>query len=270
MYAAGVERMGPAWRGTSVPHQVVILTQRSLRSLVGSPALVIVGLLQPMIILVLFSQVFSSIANTPAFAPGVSYIDFLLPAVLVMGAISSALQSGVGLVEDMRNGVINRFRAMPVAPFAIMVARSLTDATRYAVQLGLMVIIAALVFDFRPAGGIAGVATAWLLDIAVGWGLGWVFMALACWIRQAELIQTITSMLMFPLMFASSAYVPVQSLPGWLHYVAVVNPVSYAVDASRGFALGQPAVGAATAALLVVAALGTAGAAVAGWGFRRT
>jgi ABC-2 type transport system permease protein len=263
-------RKAQPWHGTGVLRQVLILTGRSLHALVSSPAIVVFGLIQPMVVLVLFSQVFSSISSTPAFAPGITYIDYLLPAVLVMGAMSSALTSGVGLVEDMRNGVINRFRAMPVAPFSIMGARSLADATRYAVQLGLMVIIAALVFDFRPPGGVPGVAVAWLLDIAIGWGIGWVFMAVACWVRQAELIQTITSMLMFPLMFASSAYVPIESLPGWLRVIAVVNPITYTVDASRGFALGHPVVNATVAALAVSAFLGSAGAVVAAKGFRRT
>src|SRR5437870_3203406 len=89
---------GGPWRGTSVPMQILILTGRSLRAVVSSRALVLLGLLQPLIMLILFSQVFASLANTSSFPAGVSYIDYLMPAVLVMGSLSVALQSGVGLL----------------------------------------------------------------------------------------------------------------------------------------------------------------------------
>ncbi|CCH28643.1 ABC transporter permease [Actinosynnema sp. NPDC047251] len=256
------------WRGTDFATQVLVLTQRSLRTLVSDPRMIVFSILQPLIMLTLFSQIFASIANTPGFPAGVSYIDFLMPAILVNTAMQSALQAGVGLVTDMKNGVLARFRSLPIRLGSVLVARSLSDLVRTAAQLVLMLLFAVTIFGFSPAGGIAGVAGALALALAVGWALGWIFLAIASWLRNAELMQTVGFLAMFPLMFASSAYVPVSGLPGWLQAIANVNPLTYAVDAARALALSHPVTG-------VVAALGTSAVlAVIGWvfavrGFRR-
>ncbi len=258
------------WRGTNILMQIVILTSRSLSAVVTSRGLVLVGLMQPLVILVLFSQVFSSLAKTSAFPPGVTYIDYLLPAVLVMGVLSAALQTGTGLVEDLRNGVIARFRTLPVAAVSVLLARSFADMVRQAIQLAIMLSLAAAIFGFRPRGGFLGVGSAWLVCIGVGWSLSWAFMALGVWIRNAELMSAVTAMAMFPLMFASSAYVPLSALPTWLRAVAIVNPMTYAIDASRGLVLGFPVGTDVLAALGVSGVLGVTGAILATRGFRRS
>lgn len=248
----------PRWRGTSVLNQITILTGRSLRALVSNPKLVIFSLLQPLIMLLLFSQIFGSMAGTANFPAGVSYINYLMPAILVTTGVGAALQSGTGLVMDMKNGVLGRFRSLPVSNISVLVARSMADLTRTAVQLLILLLAAVLLFGFSPAGGVLGVLFAFLLALAVSWALAWVFLAVAAWVRNAESMQTISILAMFPLMFASSAFVPVDSLPMWLRVVATVNPMTYAVDASRNLALAMP-VGsgvfgalAASAGLLIV------------------
>jgi ABC-2 type transport system permease protein len=222
--------------------------------------MVFFSLLQPLIMLTLFSQIFSSIANTPGFPAGVNYIDYLMPAILVNTAMQSALQAGVGLVTDMKNGVLARFRSLPIRMGSVLVARSLSDLVRTAIQLLVMMLFAVLVFGFSPAGGILGVGAALALSLLVGWGLGWVFLAIASWLRNAELMQTVGFLAMFPLMFASSAYVPISGLPGWLQTFANLNPLTHAVDAARGLALAQPVTGVAAAIItsLVIAAVGGA------------
>jgi ABC-2 type transport system permease protein len=249
-----------AWRGSGFGTQVLVLTQRSLRALVSDPRMVFFSLLQPLIMLTLFSQIFSSIANTPGFPAGVNYIDYLMPAILVNTAMQSALQAGVGLVTDMKNGVLARFRSLPIRMGSVLVARSLSDLVRTAIQLLVMMLFAVLVFGFSPAGGILGVGAALALSLLVGWGLGWVFLAIASWLRNAELMQTVGFLAMFPLMFASSAYVPISGLPGWLQTFANLNPLTHAVDAARGLALAQPVTGVAAAIItsLVIAAVGGA------------
>ncbi|MGM1057893.1 ABC transporter permease [Saccharothrix sp. Mg75] len=256
------------WRGTGFGTQVLVLTRRSLRALVGDPRMIVFSVLQPLIMLTLFSQIFASIAATPGFPPGVPYIDFLMPAILVNTAMQSALQAGVGLVTDMKNGVLARFRSLPINPGSVLVARSLSDLVRTAAQLVLMTLFAVLVFGFSPAGGAPGVLGALALSLAVGWGLGWVFLAIAAWLRNAELMQTVGFLAMFPLMFASSAYVPISGLPGWLQAVAGVNPLTGAVDAARALALAHPVTG-VVGALVTTAALAAAGWAVTVKGFRR-
>ncbi|GAA2671425.1 MULTISPECIES: ABC transporter permease [Actinosynnema] len=256
------------WRGTGFGTQVLVLTQRSLRALVSDPRMIIFSVLQPLVMLALFSQIFSSIAQTPGFPAGVDYIDYLLPAILVNTAMQSALQAGVGLVSDMKNGVLARFRSLPIRPGSVLVARSLSDLVRTTGQLLLMVLFAAVLFGFSPSGGVVGVGAALLLSLAVGWGLGWVFLAVGAWLRNTELMQTVGFLAMFPLMFASSAYVPVGNLPGWLQAVATINPLTHAVDAARSLSLAQPAEG-VLSALVATAVLAAAGWWAAERGFKR-
>jgi ABC-2 type transport system permease protein len=106
--------------------------------------------------------------------------------------------------------------------------------------------------------------------MAVSWGLGWVFLAVATWLRNAELMQNIGFLVMFPLMFASSAFVPVAGLPGWLQAVAHANPMTYAIGAARDLALGHAAGSSPAVAVGLVLALAAAGFAAARAGIRRT
>jgi ABC-2 type transport system permease protein len=268
----GIDDPSPAvgpWRGTNVATQIMVLTARSLRAIIRDPRMIIFSLLQPLVMLVLFSQIFASIAKTPGFPHGVSYIDYLMPAILVNTAMGSAVQSGVGLVTDMKNGVIARFRSLPIRLGSVLFARSLSDIVRTGIQLIVMLGFAALLFGFAPAGGMLGVLGAWALGLVVGWGLGWVFIAVAAWLRSAEMMQMVGFLLMFPLMFASSAYVPINGLPGWLQAVAHVNPMTYAVNASRNLALDLPVGGGVVAALATSCGLALIGALFAIRGFRR-
>jgi ABC-2 type transport system permease protein len=217
----------------------------------------------------LFSQIFSSIAKTPGFPAGVSYIDYLMPAILVNTAMGSAVQSGVGLVNDMKNGVLARFRSLPIRMGSVLVARSMSDVVRTGIQLIMMLIFATLVFGFSPSGGLLGVAAAWALGLVVGWGLGWLFIAAGAWLRNAEVMQMVGFLLMFPLMFASSAYVPISGLPGWLQVVAHVNPMTYAVNASRDLALSMPVGTGVISALATSLGLAAIGATLAIRGFRK-
>ena len=144
------------WHGSSYPTQVLVLTGRSLRALLRTPALVFFSILQPLIMLTLFSQIFGSITSTTNFPPGMSDINFLLPAILVNTAMQSSLASGIGLVQDMTNGVLARFRSLPIRPSTVLLARNLSDAVRTACQLVLMIGFGVLVFGFRPDGGVVG------------------------------------------------------------------------------------------------------------------
>ncbi|HEU5025048.1 MAG TPA: ABC transporter permease, partial [Spirillospora sp.] len=105
--------------------------------------------------------------------------------------------------------------------------------------------------------------------LAVGCCLGWIFIAIACWIRNTELVQSVAGLATFPLIFASNAFVPAGALPGWLRAVAAANPATYGIRAARSIALGEPALADAVTALAVSAAVGAAAAALAIKGFRR-
>ncbi|MGH3719991.1 MAG: ABC transporter permease [Pseudonocardiaceae bacterium] len=263
--STALTRVRPA--GSGVLTQARVLTGRALRRL-HDPRLIVLSLLQPLITLALFSQVFRGIANSPGFPPGVNYIDYLLPAILVTTGSQSAMSSGTGLATDLRNGALARFRTLPISMTSLLVARSLFDLVRNAIQL-IALILAALLFGYAPAGGIGGTMLALLIGLVVGVGLSWVFIALASWVRNVELMQMIGLMVIFPLMFASSAFVPTAGLPPWLRVIAAINPLSYAVDAARGWALADPALGATVSALLASVALIAGAAVVASRGVRR-
>ncbi|TCP48534.1 ABC-2 type transport system permease protein [Tamaricihabitans halophyticus] len=257
------------WRGSSIGTQLRVLTGRSLRALVNEPRLVVLSLLQPLIMLLLFSQVFSGIAQTSAFPPGVQYIDYLMPAILMTSGLGAALQSGIGLVTDMKNGVLGRFRSLPIQQWSVLFARSAADLIRTAVQLLILLGFAIVLFGFSPAGGFVGIAAAFGLALIVSWALSWVFLAVGAWLRNAETMQQVGFLAMFPLMFASSAYVPLEGLPGWLRAVATVNPLTYAVDAARNLALAMPVGGGVLGAVATSAGLLAIGVFAAVRGFRR-
>lgn len=257
------------WPGSSLWSQIMILTERSLGALVRDPQIILFGLLQPIVMLFLFTQVFANLGSTPNFPPGISYVDYLVPAVLVDNAVQSSLQSGVGLVEDLKNGVVSRLRSLPIQPASMLVARSLSDLARGAVQVVVILLLATTMLGYSPDGGFGGMAASLFLALMVGWALGWVFLAFGTWLRRAEPMQNISFIALFPLMFASSAYVPVADLPAWLQVVAQVNPLTYAVDATRAVALGFANTSAVLPAIVICSIITAAGVVFAILGFRR-
>ncbi|SEG85557.1 ABC-2 type transport system permease protein [Thermomonospora echinospora] len=225
------------WQGTGTAAQIGVLTARLMRTLVLDRRVLAVGVLEPLVMLVAFGQVFAGLAHSPGFPPGVRYLDFLLPALLLTTALQSGVQAGMGIVDDTRTGLLTRLRSMPVRPGSILAAHGLACLVRGALRLFLLLVLAWSLFGHRPPGGPAGVLAAAVLCLVIGWSLGWVFLALACWIDRVELLQATTGLVMFPLMFASNAFVPVGALPTWLEWIARLNPVTYGVDAARDLCL---------------------------------
>ena len=266
--AISIDMVGPV--GVERPHQVmgagrvaqtVVLTRRSLIAFWHEKSRLVTSLMMPIILLLLFSQVFgAALTGSGSFPAGVTYIDYLVPAILVTTTMSSAMSSGVGMVTDLENGVMARFRALPMSLMSVPAARSISDAVKGFGQAVIILALAFAVLDYRPAGGVLGALGAVVISVVLGYALSWLYQALGATLRKAESVQSVSMMLMFPLMFASSAYVPVASLPTWLQVVAKVNPLTYAVDAARGFSLGDvswPTVGltlAICSGLAVVAA----------------
>lgn len=241
--AIGTDRGGDARpQSESRPRnldQLWTLTARQVKVVLADPKLVVLTLFQPIVLLLLFTQIFGRMANPALFPAGSSYTDYLVPALLVMAGIGTAQSSGIGIVRDSESGILQRFRFMPVRPFFILVARSLGDLARTALQLAALVVCAYLALGFDPAGGWTGMLGATLLSLLVCWTLIWLFLALATWLRSVEILGSIGFFVTTPLMFASSAFIPLDVLPGWVQVVARINPLTYAVNASRGLAGGD-------------------------------
>lgn len=265
----GSTNLAPRWNGSSAVTQIVVLTARSLRSFITDPGLVLVGLIQPVMTLFVFTQIFTNFALAADLPAGTEYLDFLMPAVLVNHVVQTSSQTGIGLVEDLRNGIVARLRSLPIMPSSLLLARSTSDLVRSALQVLLILVLAVTVLGYSPQGGIAGMVLSSLLTLGVGSALSWAFLAMGACLRRTEPMQNISILVMVPLMFISSAFVPIAELPDWLEFIARINPLTYAVDASRAVALGLDGTHLVGPSLLVSALVALVSAVVAVRGFRR-
>jgi ABC-2 type transport system permease protein len=239
----------------SITTEVLQLTGRNLRRIAREPMLVFFSLAMPIIMLILFGQVFKSLAQTPNFPAGVSYIDYLLPAVLCTTLTQSATTSSTAIASDLDSGMIDRFRSMPIRAWTVLLARNLSDVVRGTTQSLIMLVLAMVAFGFRFHGTPGQSIATFFVAMPLGFALNWLFIWIGVLVKNPETTQIAGMLVTFPLMFASSAYVPTKSLPGWLQAVAKVNPLSYTVDAARGFALGHPSSHALSRSLLIAAVI---------------
>ena len=239
----------------SVVTEVLQLTGRNLRKITREPTLVFFSLAMPIIMLTLFGQVFKSIAQTPNFPAGVSYIDYLLPAVLCTTLTQSATTSSTAIATDLDTGMIDRFRSMPIHAWTVLLARNLADVLRGMTQSLIMLALGIVVFGFRFHGNFLEAVATVFVALPLSFAMNWLFIWIGVLVKKPETTQIAGMLVTFPLMFASSAYVPVKSLPGWLQAVAKVNPLSYTVDAARGYALGHPSAGALGKSIGIAAVL---------------
>jgi len=224
-----------------------VVTRRNLRHFIRQPDLLTFSTIQPVIFVLLFVYVFGG-AVSRSLPHGIAYVDFLLPGIFVQSVTFRASQTAVGLSEDLERGVVDRFRSMPVARSAVLAGRTMADLVRNILIIVLMIAVGYLV-GFRFHGGVAGAVACIAVVAAFGFALSWVFAFVALTVRGAEAAQTAGFVVIFPLVFASSVFVPVATLPGWLQAFAKISPITVVADAARSFAyFGTPAsLGAAAA-----------------------
>ncbi|MEO1064939.1 MAG: ABC transporter permease [Actinomycetota bacterium] len=249
---------------TSTWRSLAVLARRNAIKTQRVPTLLVFSLAMPLMMLVLFSQVFRTIEDSPTFPVGVDYIDFLLPATLAVAVVMGASNSGVGIAIDLQAGVVDRIRSLPVRGWTLLAARSVTDTVMAVAQMAVVTGVAMLALGFRFQGSLADAAGMFALLIPFAWAFTWLFLYVGAKLRDPETAQLSGMMIMMPLMFVSAAFVPVESFPGWLEALANVNPFSITVEAARGFALGSPEAGEVVASLVssaIVAALGMVAAA---------
>src|SRR5436190_9862346 len=216
-----------------------VVTGRNLRHFVREPGLLVFSTIQPIMFVLLFVYVFGG-AIGGSLPPGVSYVDFLLPGIFVQSVTFRATQTAVGLSQDLERGVIDRFRSMPMARSAVLVGRTLADLVRNILIIALMIVVGYIV-GFRFHGGVDGALASIALVAAFGLALSWIFAFVALTVRGAEAAQTAGFVVIFPLVFASSIFVPLSTLPGWLEAFAKVSPVTLTANAARSLALtGSP------------------------------
>ena len=234
-------RPPPRWRGLS-PRELReaitdawVVSGRNLRHFVRQPDLLVFSTIQPIMFVLLFTYVFGG-AISHSLPQGVSYIDYLLPGILVQSVTFRASQTAVGLSDDLKLGVIDRFRSMPMARSAVLIGRTAADLVRNVLIVVLMIIVGYII-GFRFQAGVAQALGCIALVSAFGLALSWIFAFVALSVRSAEAAQTAGFVVVFPLVFASSVFVPVSTLPHWLQEVAKVSPVTLTANAARSLAL---------------------------------
>lgn len=216
----------------------MVLTGRSLRHWARQPQLLVLSTIQPVMLVLLFTQVFGGSVATP----GLRYVDYLVPGVIVQVVAWDSAQTAVALAADVASSTIDRFRSLPMTQAAVLAGRTLADAVRTLLVVMIMLGVGYLV-GFRIRGGVAGAVAAVALIIAFGYALTWLFAYLGLTAGGAESAMAAGVVVVFPLMFASSAIVPTATLPGWLRPVAEHQPLTLVMDAARALLHGQPAAG---------------------------
>ncbi|MEV0351323.1 ABC transporter permease [Nonomuraea sp. NPDC050680] len=211
--------------------QTLTMAWRALKKMRRNPEQFFDVALQPILFTAMFAFIFGG-----AIAGDVeSYLPLMIPGILAQTVLTTCMATGTQLREDMEKGVFDRFKSLPIARIAPLAGPMVADLLRYTIAATLTFGMG-LVMGYRPGGGVGGVLAAILLAIITGWSLAWVFTWVGTIARSAQAVQSISMMILFPLTFLSNAFVPVETLPGWLAAFVRINPVSHLVTAARDLA----------------------------------
>jgi ABC transporter DrrB family efflux protein len=235
MSAVALQRPSLTTRATLSFFDSLVVARRNLMQIVRVPAVLVFELVQPVMFVLLFRYVFGGAIKLNV--PGVTYVDFLMLGIFVQTVVFGATQTGVGLAEDLAGGMIERFRSLPMARSAVLAGRTMGDTVRNLFVVLLMTGVGMLV-GFRFHAGLLSAAAALGIAVLFGLAFSWISALIGLAAGNVEAAQAGSFVWIFPLTFASSAFVPVHSMPGWLQAWAKVNPVSITVDALRSLVLG--------------------------------
>ncbi|MCU1415393.1 MAG: multidrug transporter permease [Microbacteriaceae bacterium] len=247
--------------------QTGLLTGRQLRSLVRVPAYLVINLIQPIIWLLLFGQLFRSVVDIPGFSGGSNYLVFLTPGIVMMMALFGSAWAGSSFIQDMDRGVMDRFLTSPTSRGGLIVATMLYQAVLTVIQT-LVVLGVAWLAGARFNGGIAGILVLLLAAVLLTFVFAAFSNAIALIAKQQSALIAISQLISFPLMFLSSAIMDTSLSPKWVGEVARFNPFEWAVVAGRGALQPQPDWTTIWQHLGLLAALVVIMTALATWAFR--
>ena len=214
----------------------LIIAERNLMRLPRAPELLIAFTIQPIMFVLLFRYVFGGAIRTP----GYSYVDFLMPGIIVQNIAFGGFVTALGLNEDMHKGLIDRFRSLPMSRAAVLAGRTLSDVVTNSLSVLVLILTGVIIgFAFHASltDALAGVA----LLLLFGYAFSWFFAFMGLVAKSSESVNSLGFIAVFPLTFISSAFVPVKSMPTVLRAFANVNPFTITVDAMRHLWLGAPA-----------------------------
>jgi ABC transporter DrrB family efflux protein len=209
--------------------------KRNVLRMVRTPQLLVFALVQQLVFLVLFRYVFGGSIDVS----GLAYVDYLIPGILAIASLFDLMATAVGYAEDSQRGFLDRMRSLPMAPSAAVLGHGAADLVRQA-GMWLVVLGAGFAVGFRPHGGTGGLVAACGLCMAFAFAMSWAFAWVGLTVRNSEATQA-ALMPVFPLTFVSSAYIRIETMPGWLQPFARNQPVSQVVNAVRGLTQGSAA-----------------------------
>jgi ABC transporter DrrB family efflux protein len=214
----------------------MVLAKRSLLRIPRAPDLLLSFTVQPIIFVLLFVYVFGGAIQTPGFE---DYTDFLMPGIVAQTMSFGGFVTALALAEDLKKGLIDRFRSLPMSRSAVLAGRTLADVGTNVISLTIMVAVGLLVgfrFHSSPLEVVAGIG----LMLLFGYAFSWIFAYCGLVASSGESAQAIGFIVIFPITFISSAFVPVDSMPSWLEPIAENNPFTTVVDAMRALWVDAP------------------------------
>jgi ABC-2 type transport system permease protein/oleandomycin transport system permease protein len=231
---------------TPVPHRgraghaaadALTMTWRNLLTYVRVPEILVFSTIQPVMFVLLFRYVFGN--SITLSDPSIPYVDYLMPGIIVQTALFGSAGTGIGLAEDLNKGLIERFRSLPMARSAVLAGRTMAEGVRNVAVLVLITGVGMAV-GFRIHGGVPAYLGALALVLLFAFAFSWVVATVGLGAPSGEAAQAAIFPMLFPLVFASSAFVDTSFMPGWLQAFADHQPVTVTVDAARHLVLGQP------------------------------
>jgi len=214
----------------------MVITERNLVRLTRAPDLVTAFTVQPVMFLLLFVYVFGGAIVTP----GYDYKDFLLPGIIVQNIAFGGFVTALGLNEDLKKGLIDRFRSLPMTRSAVLAGRTLSDVFTNGVSL-IVLLGTGLIIGFSFDASFIEIVAGFVLLLLFGYAFSWIFALLGILVSSPEAANSLGFMAVFPLTFISSAFVPTDSMPAALQWFAEINPFTIVVDAMRALWIGAPA-----------------------------
>lgn len=211
------------------------MVKRNLLRYKRLPQLVVFTFIQPVMFVLLFAYVFGGAIQTSSG----SYINYLLPGILVQTVLFGAMQTGVGLADDLSKGMIDRFRSLPMARSAVLAGRTISEMIRNLFVVLLMSAVGFLI-GFRIQDGVGNFILALLFTVLFGFAFSWISATIGLAVKNVETAQSAGFIWVFPLAFASSIFVPIESMKSGIKIFAEHNPISYTVNVVRGLSLGTP------------------------------
>jgi ABC transporter DrrB family efflux protein len=254
MSAVAVQRPSFTTRAMLSFFDSLVVARRNLMQIVRVPAVLVFELVQPVMFVLLFRYVFAgNIANMGAIPGG--YVTFLMPGIIVQNAIFGATTTAIGIAEDLKSGLVDRFRSLPMARPAMLAGRATSDLIKNFILLLVVIGIGYLVgFSFR--NGFVGALAMIVLVMAVSFTFSWVMATIALAVKKLEAVQAAAFTGIFPLVFISSALVQVEGMVSFLRPIARNNPITYWANLARYFAIGDfPTMGGSVEHLILWSAI---------------